>query len=421
MSHDTPALLGGPPAVTLDQHDALRWPVLGPADDAAVLAVMRDGDLSNHPVTRRLEDDFRLRIGRRHALAHANGTLALLAAFHSLDLQPGDEILVPSATFWASVVPMLWVGAVPVFCEIEGERFALDPADVEARITPRTRALVLVHLWGMPAHVEALTAIARRHGLAIVEDASHALGASVHGVPCGRFGDISVFSLQTSKLAAAGEGGMLLTDDDRYMERAECLGDIVRILELDTPARRFAATSFGIKTRMAPLSAAVGRTQLAALDVNNARRARNIERLGAHLQTLGFDTFLAPAGVARVYFENLVRYDPSHFGGLPFAQLVAALAAEGCQVSQPRYPLVHQQPFFTEGHWRQVARLGDEMRERDLSPSLPMTDAVQRNMLRLPTFPWAEDALLDQYAQAFTKVHAHASALRAAGDVQPPA
>lgn len=421
MSDDTPVLLGGPRAVTLDQREALRWPVLGPADEAAVLEVMRDGDLSNHPVTRGLEDDFRLRIGRRHALAHANGTLALLAAFHALDLQPGDEILVPSATFWASVVPMLWVGAVPVFCEIERERFALDPADVEARITPRTRAMVLVHLWGMPAHVEALTAIARRHGLAIVEDASHALGASVDGVPCGRFGDIAVFSLQTSKLAAAGEGGMLLTDHDRYMERAVCLGDIVRILELESPARRFAATSFGIKTRMAPLSAAVGRTQLAALDANNARRARNIERLGRHLQTLGFDTFPAPSGVTRVYFENHARYDASRFDGLPFPQLVAALAAEGCQVTQPRYPLVHQQPFFTEGHWRQVARLGDEMRDRNLSPSLPMTDEVQRNVLRLPAFPWAEDALLDEYARAFTKVHAHASALRSAGDVQQPA
>ncbi|MCC6990258.1 MAG: DegT/DnrJ/EryC1/StrS family aminotransferase, partial [Acidobacteria bacterium] len=201
---DTPALLGGSPAVTLDQHAANRWPVLEADDEAAVLEVMRHGDLSNHVVTRHLEDDFRARLGCRHALAHANGTLGLLAAFHALNLSPGDEVLVPSATFWASVVPMLWVGAVPVFCEIEGERFALDPADVERRITPRTRAMVIVHLWGLPAKVDALLDIARRHGLAVIEDASHALGAVSDGVPCGRFGDISVFSLQTSKLAAAG-------------------------------------------------------------------------------------------------------------------------------------------------------------------------------------------------------------------------
>ena len=179
-----PAILGGSPAVTLDQTAANRWPVLEADDEAAVLEVMRHGDLSNHVVTRQLEDDFRQRLGCRHALAHANGTLGLLAAFHALQLEPGDEILVPSATFWASVVPMLWVGAVPVFCEIEGQRFALDPADVERRITPRTRAMVIVHLWGLPAHVEALLAIARRHGLAVIEDASHALGAVSGGTPC---------------------------------------------------------------------------------------------------------------------------------------------------------------------------------------------------------------------------------------------
>ena len=406
-----PAILGGTPAVTLDQQAANRWPVMEADDEAAVLEVLRHGDLSNHPVTRALEDDFRRRLGCRHALAHANGTLGLLAAFHALDLQPGDEVLVPSATFWASVVPMLWVGLVPVFCEIEGERFALDPADVERRITPRTRAIVIVHLWGIPAKVDALLAVARRHGLKVVEDASHALGATAGGVPCGRFGDISVFSLQTSKLAAAGEGGVFLTDDDAYMERAVCLGDIVRIYELATPARRFAATSFGIKTRMAPLSAAVGRTQLAKLDRHNARRAANIESLGVRLQALGFDTLPSPPGTSRVYFEHLVRYDPAAFDGLPVDALIDALRAEGCEVTGPRYPLVHEQPFFTEGHWRRVARLapGDHADWRP--PDLPVSHAVQRNMLRLPAFPWAGPDLIDQYATAFEKVHAHAHAI----------
>lgn len=406
-----PAMLGGRPAVTLDQTEALKWPRLEHDDEAAVLEVLRHGDLSNHPVTRALEDDFKARLGARHALAHANGTLGLLAAFHALDLQPGDEVLVPSATFWASVVPMLWVGAVPVFCEIEGERFALDPADVERRITPRTKAIVLVHLWGIPAKVDELLALARRHGLKVIEDASHALGASVGDVPCGRFGDIAVFSLQTSKLAAAGEGGVFLTDDNTYMERATCLGDIVRIYELQTPARRFAATSFGIKTRMAPLSAAVGRTQLAKLDRHNAQRAENIERLGARLQALGFDTLPSPPGTTRVYFEHLVRYDPTAFGGLPVATLIDALQAEGCQVTGPRYPLVHEQPFFSEGHWRRVARLapGDHADYR--LPDLPVSHAVQANMLRLPSFPWAAPDLIEQYAVAFEKVHAAAATL----------
>ena len=405
MNRTTPAILGGQPAVTLDQTEANRWPILTSEDEAAVIDVMRHGDLSNHPVTRELEHDYRQRIGRGHALAHANGTLGLLAAFHALDLEPGDEVLVPSATFWASVLPMLWVGAVPVFCEIEGERFGLDPEDVERKITPRTRAMVVVHLWGLPARMTELRDVARRHDLKIVEDASHALGASSRGVPCGAFGDISVFSLQTSKLAPAGEGGMLLTDDDTYRERAACLGDIVRILELQTPNRRFAATSFGIKMRMAPMSAAVGRVQLRHLDERNARRKHNIEWLNTRLEELGFDTFPGPPHVERVYYENLVRYQPGRLGGLPFADLVAALQAEGCAVSQPRYPLVHQQPFFTEGHWKAIARLRDDSGVSVASPDgLPATAALQQNMLRLPSFPSATPALLEQYAEAFEKV-----------------
>ncbi len=405
MNASTLALQGGPKAVTLDQTEANRWPILTTEDEAAVISVVRHGDLSNHPVTRELEDDYRQRTGRRHALAHANGTLGLLAAFHALDLKPGDEVLVPSATFWASVLPMLWVGAVPVFCEIEGERFGLDPEDVERRITARTRAMVVVHLWGLPAKMTELLDIARRYDLRIIEDASHALGASWRGVPCGAIGDISVFSLQTQKLAPAGEGGMLLTDDETCHERAACLGDIVRILDLHTPNRRFAATSFGIKMRMAPMSAAVGRVQLRHVDERNARRKANIEWLNTRLEGMGFDTFSGPAHVARVYFENLVRYLPERFGGLSFTDLVAALAAEGCVVSQPRYPLVHQQPFFTEGHWKTIARLPDDSSAAVTGPEgLPATVSLQQGMLRLPTFPSATPALLAQYAEAFEKV-----------------
>jgi dTDP-4-amino-4,6-dideoxygalactose transaminase len=275
--------------------------------------------------------------------------------------------------------------------------------------------MVIVHLWGLPARVDDLLALARRHNLKVIEDASHALGASSGGVPCGRFGDISVFSMQTSKLAAAGEGGVLLTDDDACYERAVCLGDIVRTYELTTPARRFAATSFGIKTRMAPLSAAIGRTQLARLDAHNARRADGIERLGARLQRLGFDTFPSPPGTTRVYFEHLVRYTPAAFGGLPTDALIAALRAEGCEVTGPRYPLVHEQPLFTEGHWRRIARLQPGDHADWQPPVLPATRALQQHMLRLPAFPWATDELIEQYAVAFEKVQAHAALIPGGG------
>lgn len=408
-----PAFLGGPRAVTGDARAANRWPILTEEDEAAVRNVLRDGDLSCPPVTGELEEDYRRRFGRRYALAHCNGSAALLAAFHALELRPGDEVLAPAATHWASVVPMLWTGALPVFCESEPERMGLDPADAERRITPRTKALVVVHLWGLPSKMTELLELARRHHLKLVEDASHAHGAAWRGRACGSLGDVSVFSLQSSKLAPAGEGGILLTDDETLYERAVCLGDIERILKLESPARRFAGTGFGLKTRLSPLSAAVARVQLGRLDERNARRNGHLVYLSERLERLGLHTFRPPAHVERVYFEFLVRYTPAP-EGLSLEALVEALRAEGCEVSLPRYPLLHQQPLFTEGHFAEVAGLAGrpDIRLPVYRPdALPRTEAASRQLVKLPSFPSADRILLDQYALAFEKVLSHAAAV----------
>lgn len=155
----------------MDTKESTRWPLLEHEEEQAVLEVLRHGDLSCHSVTRELERDYTEELGRRYAFAHCNGTAALMAAFFALDLQQDDEVIVPSATFWASVVPMLWLGAVPVFCESEPKRMGLDPEDVERKITSRTRAIVVVHLWGIPSKMTELLEIAKRHNLRIIEDA----------------------------------------------------------------------------------------------------------------------------------------------------------------------------------------------------------------------------------------------------------
>ena len=394
--------------MTADHAAAERWPLLTEEDEQAVLQVMRDGNISTHPVIRELERDYREFTGRRYALAHSNGTSGLLAAFYALGLQPGDEVLVPSATFWASVVPMLWLGAVPVFCESEPERMGLDPEDVRHKITERTRAMVVVHLWGLPGRMTELTQIAREHDLKIIEDASHAHGASWRGKPCGALGDISVFSLQGDKLSPGGEGGIFLCDEYEYFERAVCLGDITRIIELETPARRFAATSFGIKTRIAPVSAAIARSQLRHLQENNRRRNVNVEYLSRGLEKLGFHTFLPPKHIERVYFEFLIRYNPETIL-LPRDVLIEALQKEGCRVSVPRYPLVHQQPLFTEGLWKEIARPEPGRPVPQYNPTaLPRTCGANESLIKLPSFPNADRVLLDQYLHAFEKVIAAA-------------
>ena len=388
------------PIVTLPQDAMLKWPHFTPDDESAVLRVMRDGNVSTHPVIQELEDDFRAFTGSRHAVAHCNGTTALMAAFHALGLEPGDEVLVPTATFWASVLPMIWCGLVPVFCESEAETLGPDPVDAEQRITPRTKAMVIVHLWGRPCKVAALREMADRHGLKIIEDASHAHGASVDAVPCGRFGEIAVFSLQGDKLVPAGEGGVFLTDDDEYARRALLLGDITRILRMPLPDMRFAATSFGIKSRIAPMSAALGRAMLARLPETNAVRNRNHHLLLDAIAPLGFEGFLPPPGTRRVWFEFIIRHRDPH---IDTGRLVSTLQNLGCRVGQPRYPLLHQQPFFTEGHWKTLGRYPAALDLPDISTqSFPHTESINGSLIRLPNFTHPDSApLVAQYAEAF--------------------
>jgi perosamine synthetase len=411
---DRPAVLGGSPAVTQPQDDALRWPVITQADEQAVLAVLRTGELSINPVVFALEEDFKAYFDMPFALAHNNGTGALHAAMHAIDLQPGDEVIVPSATWWASVMPVLHQGGVPVFAETEGRCFGLDPASVEQRLTDRTKAIMVVHLFGMPSCMDELLDIARRNNLCVIEDASHAHGATYHGKKVGTLGDIAVFSMQANKLVSSSEGGVLLTRDRDLFERAVRYGHYERLLPMkESPNRRFAATGFGHKFRMSPLSAAFARSQFEFLDERNARRNANCIYLSEKLEALGcFDCALAPENVTRTYFEFLIRYDAAA-AGLPLEHLAKALQAEGAMVGAPRYPLLHQQPMFTEGTWAQVARLGDTpFAQRTYDPTdLPATIAGNATLLKLPSFPNADTALLDQYAEAFTKVVQHASAL----------
>ncbi|TDJ54940.1 MAG: DegT/DnrJ/EryC1/StrS family aminotransferase [Planctomycetota bacterium] len=412
-TRDQPALLGGTPAVDLDQQQANQWPIITEADEQAVLDVLRSGRLSVNDVVTQLERDYCRWLGVGHAVAHCNGTSAILAALHGFGLVPGDEVIVPSATYWASVTPVLHCGGIPVFAETEDQCLGLDPADVEQKITDRTRAIVVVHLFGMPSRMDELLDIARRHNLRVLEDASHAHGASYHGRPIGTLADAAVFSMQTNKLCPAGEGGMFVTDDTELWERVVRLGHYERVLGLESPNRRFAATGFGLKLRISPLNAAVAGVQLRHLPQRNSRRSRNIIRLSRRLEDLGFRTFLSPPDVERVYFEFLVGYDETATG-LPIGDLVKALVAEGAHVERPRYPLLHQQPLFTEGHWANVARL-EATASRPLPTyeptALPRTSAANGSLVKLPSFPQATDALLDQYADAFEKTLRHADTL----------
>ena len=404
-----PAILGGDQAITLDQTKANHWPIITEEDEQAVLKVLRSGELSINPVIGALENDYKKLTGRAFALTHNNGTAAILAGLHAIGITPGDEVIVPSATWWSSVLPILHCGGIPVFAEIESDCLGLDPEDIERKITPRTKAIVVVHLFGMPSKMDEIKAVADKHGLQILEDASHAHGATYKGKPIGSFGDVSIFSMQGNKLVPSGEGGVLLCDSQEMYESAIRLGHYERLLGLESENRYFAATGFGYKFRMAPMCAALARTQLKHLEERNERRNENCIYLSKKLAALGMDPFLAPNDVTRVYFEFLVRYNEQETG-LPISDLATALQAEGALISAPRYPLLHQQPVFTHGVWSKIARLPatKENPVHVYDPAdLPLTTLRNGSLLKLPAFPSASTELLDQYAEAFSKVLSH--------------
>ena len=329
-------------------------------------------------------------------------------------------------------MPVLNVGAIPVFADVDPETMCIDPADVERKITPRTRAIVVMHSGGMPCEMDAMLEIARRHDLRVVEDASHSHGALYRGRHTGTFGDVAAFSLQTSKLCPAGEGGLLVTDDEAIFRRATALGHYERLGRRSGPADghgegaiedeydRFQHTSFGFKYRISPLHAAVGRVSLAKLDARNKRRNEGVQHLYEELSELPALTPPSiPDYIQRVYLSNArIKYDAAELGGLPIERFVQALRAEGARVSggtEMRHRGgLHTQPMFVEhAHWafQHPANAASVAHTRYGPGTLPVTDSPPRDRITLPAFPRPTPELLDQYVGAFRKVVEHAADL----------
>jgi perosamine synthetase len=208
----------------------------------------------------RFEQGMAALCGRRHAISVSNGSVALDLAFHVLGLGPGDEVILPSCTIISGAAAIVRAGAVPVPCDVDPAHWNLTRETVEAAITPRTRALLVVHTYGLACDMESLGALARERGLTIVEDAAEAHGQSSHGRPCGGFGLLSTFSFYANKHIAAGEGGMVLTDDEALAQRCRSLRNLAFGREV-----RFRHEELGWNYRLGNLQAAVGLAQLEQL------------------------------------------------------------------------------------------------------------------------------------------------------------
>ncbi|MBA7477455.1 MAG: aminotransferase class V-fold PLP-dependent enzyme [Spirochaeta sp.] len=387
---DNLAVNGGAKAITLEQEEALRWPRLTEEDEQAVVELMRKNEISVSEEPEKLEKEFAQFLGAEYALAETNGTAALHAALFVLGIKEGDEVICPSYTYWATAMPAVILGAKVVFCEVDPKTLNMDPEDFRKRITSRTKAVIPVHLWGLPCEMDEIIAVARKNNIAVIEDACHAHGAEYRGKKVGTLGDFGFYSFQASKNLPGGEGGMLITNNEEYYFQAVTLGHYRRAAGLPERYSKYQHTSFGFKHRMSPLHAAITRVQLKTLEEKNKIRNANIEKLLKALESLpGFEIHRPPSYIKRVYYENDVVYRGEKTK-VPIDRLIEMLKAEGALVRRDRYPLLHQQPYFVE---------------RGSNPEdLPVTREINEHIIALPTFPGDDGRLVEQYIEAFRKV-----------------
>ncbi|MGZ3431520.1 MAG: DegT/DnrJ/EryC1/StrS family aminotransferase [Isosphaeraceae bacterium] len=420
MVADRLAVNGGTPAVTISwERD---WPYIGEEEINAIMDLLRLGVLSIYDksgIIAEFEDAFAsyhaTEDQQLFALSHNSGTSALHAAYFGIGLRPGDEVIVPTYTFLATVTPLLQCGAIPVFADMDPETLTMSPASAEQRITSRTRAIVVTHIWGHPADMDEFVRIARRFDLPLVEDCSHAHGATLGGRKVGTFGTAACFSLEGHKPMVAGEGGVLLTKSRAVYERALMLGHFGRRIKgevLDEELRPFVQTGFGHKYRMHPLAAAIALQQLRRLDYRNEKRRENLDLLASLLEaTPGVYPPVTRAGATRGgWYGFKARYASDELGGLALGRYMEALIAEGVQVKRPGSPPLHRLPVFrltrAEAH-----RLGlswaDALREEP-PPfyACPVADHVYPSLISLPTFSGDCAPVIKQYGDAFLKVAA---------------
>jgi dTDP-4-amino-4,6-dideoxygalactose transaminase len=352
-------------------------PDIGEAEEDAVLEVLRSGMLAMGKRTAAFEEAWAAYCGVRHAVMMSNGTVAQEAVLLALGIGPGDEVITVSFSFNATVSVILRVGARPVFVDIREDDFCLDPAQVEAAITPRTKAIMPVHLYGLMADMDPLVDIAHRHGLVIIEDAAQAHGATYHGRRAGQFGP-AMFSLYATKNLMTGEGGFATTDDDGVADR-------LRLVRNHGMRVRYYHDELGTNYKPTDLAAAIGLAQLQRLDERTARRRENAAFLTERLEG-DYLVPRTPAGREHVWHQYVMRFPGER------QAVIDGLTERGVG-TLIYYPVpIHKQTYLQ----RYVPGAADL--------DLPVTNRLSDEVLAIPVHPMLSPADLDTIVRAIRDV-----------------
>jgi len=410
----TPAILGGQKIRTGDWP---VWPQWKPADyEEQVLKVIRSGIWSRADVVTEFERKWAETMDTKRCLAVVNGTNALITSLIQLDIGGGDEVIVTPYTWISSIQAVLIAGAIPVFVDIDPETYQMDPAKIEAKITSRTRAIMPVHILGLPANMLKIMKIANKHKLLVVEDSCQAWLAEINHQKVGTFGDAGCFSFQTSKHLPLGEGGAIVSNDDGFIDRCYSYHNVGFPFGAVIGGIGQGSVILGTKLRITEYTAAIGLAQMGVLDEQTTLRNENAEYLRSQIINIpGIKPYKLYESVTRAAFHMFAfRYKKEEFKELPRKRFIEALTAEGIPCLSGYSPYLNKQPYLENAFQSKNFKRMYSEDELDFQKYSENNECPENDSLCMEAV-WltqnlllAEKSDLDDIAKAIDKIHKNA-------------
>ncbi len=410
-------LLGGPSVITSAPPEELfKWPYVNKEIEDAVLDVVRKNKMSGTDITMEFEKAFAAWQKRSFGVAFSNGTLSLEAAMFAVGLKAGDELICPTKTYWASCTSAISLGASVVFANVQRDTLCLDPDDLERVIGPRTKAIMVVHYCGHPADMDPIMEIAKKHGLKVIEDVSHAQGGRYKGKMLGTFGDVAAMSLMSQKSFACGELGMLVTDKREYYEKAIAYAHYERnnpnfVFETEELKPYYNIPLSGIKGRVNQISTAIGLVRLKDYDekIAEVRKAMNYF-LDLMEGVPGFKAIRVDestgSNMAGWYYPQAL-YVAEELGGLPIGRYIDAVEAEtgfraGTGANFPLHTHQYFKDFDLFGLGKPTRTLYADRDVRELDAGLKQSENIP--CMNIPWFVKFIPEWIEKYAEGYKKV-----------------